>query len=67
MEQSEQARLRLLLTRLEVASLLNVSASLVSKLLADGRLPGIKIGNCRRWTIEQVRAFIASQKDGANE
>jgi excisionase family DNA binding protein len=68
MDQSDHVRLRLLLTRLEVAAMLAVSPSLVSKLLATGKLPGVRIGNCRRWTVSEVERFIESQKDGgANE
>ena len=52
-----------LLTLKEVASLLRLSPQTVYKLLREGSLPAVKIGNQWRFDPEQVRSWIRAQAE----
>lgn len=47
----------------QIAQSFGLSRSGIFNLIKDGRFPqGIKIGNSRRWNVEDVRAWIEAQK-----
>jgi excisionase family DNA binding protein len=54
-----------LLTVNDVAVILKMSKSAVYKMAETGKISSKKIGNCRRFTEEQVAGFISSC-DGNN-
>ncbi|MFU2060105.1 helix-turn-helix transcriptional regulator, partial [Avibacterium volantium] len=51
----------------EVCALLGISKTAIHKYSKSGTFPKpIKIGNCLRWNMESVRAWIAKQEQPTN-
>lgn len=48
----------------DVARLLTVSRSAVYRLIADGTIPSVRIGHCRRVTPRQLAEYVQSLELG---
>lgn len=55
----------LLYTPAEAAAQLRISRAKLFKLMADGRLPSVKIDRCRRVTAEALDTLVAQLTDAA--
>lgn len=48
----------------ELAEYLGMSRMAVYKFAKEGKLPrGVKIGDCRRWNLEEVKEFLKNGHD----
>jgi excisionase family DNA binding protein len=56
-----------ILTVGDVAKKLKMSTSAIYKMAESGRIPSLKIGVCRRFTEEQIDAFLRSCGEASNK
>jgi excisionase family DNA binding protein len=59
---TQQARIRLLVDRLEAAQALGVSSGTIDNLRRSGELPSVKIGTRRLFDMADLRRFIEERK-----
>jgi excisionase family DNA binding protein len=59
----EYEKMGSVLTVKDVAEKLKMSESAVYKMSEKGKMPSLKIGSCRRFTREQIAAFLLSCKE----
>jgi excisionase family DNA binding protein len=58
---------RLLLRVEEAAELVSLSRAKFAKLIADGTVPSLKIGRCRRIHVDALRTWLAEQRREAGD
>lgn len=59
--QTEQVPVKLLLTVIEAAQVLNLSRSLMYELVLTGQVVSLKIGRARRIPVSELQAYVARQ------
>lgn len=57
----------LLLTRHEAARALRISERQLWTLTNSGKLPCVRLGHCVRYDLDDLRAYIESQKSARNQ
>jgi excisionase family DNA binding protein len=60
MHPKEHGKMENIFTVNDVAKKLKMSTSAIYKMAESGRIPSMKIGSCRRFTEEQIAAFLLS-------
>jgi excisionase family DNA binding protein len=64
---TEQVPVKLLLTVIEAAQVLNLSRSLMYELVLTGQVVSLKIGRARRIPASELQAYIARQVAGVQQ